>query len=228
MDNVVIIGASSGIGAAAAQHFVNNNHNVYGSYNTNNITNTNVKAFELDVLGDINIDEHLPDSIDHLIYCPGAINLLPFHRIKPNDFTADYELQVLGAIKTIQAILPRLKKGENASITLFSTVAVQTGFNYHSLVAASKGAIEGLTHSLAAEFAPTIRVNAIAPSLTNTPLASKFINSDAKVEANAKRHPLNKIGETDNIVKAIEYLVNNNWVTSQVLTVDGGISGIKL
>lgn len=227
MSNVVIIGASSGIGAAAAQYFAEKNHSVYGSYNTRSIENTAINAFELDVTGDINFD-HLPESIDHLIYCPGAINLLPFHRIKPADFTADYELQVLGAIKTIQAILPQLKKGTNPSITLFSTVAVQTGFNYHSLVAASKGAIEGLTRSLAAEFAPTIRVNAIAPSLTNTPLASKFINSDAKIEANAKRHPLNKIGEPSNIVSAINYLVNNNWVTSQILTVDGGISGIKL
>jgi len=125
--------------------------------------------------------------------------------------------------------LPRLKKSENASIVLFSTVAVQTGFNFHSQVAVSKGAIEGLSRSLAAEFAPKIRVNAIAPSLTDTGLASKLLSSEEKKQANAERHPLKKIGTPKDIAEMAVFLLSEkaNWITGQILHVDGGMSSIK-
>ena len=153
----------------------------------------------------------------------------PFHRIKPLDFIEDYNLQVIGAVKVLQAVLPRLKKSNTASIVLFSTVAVQSGFTFHSQVSASKGALEGLTKALSAEFAPKIRVNCIAPSITDTPLASKILGSEEKKEANAQRHPLKKIGTAENIAEMAKFLLSekSSWVTGQVLHVDGGMSVIR-
>jgi NAD(P)-dependent dehydrogenase (short-subunit alcohol dehydrogenase family) len=126
--------------------------------------------------------------------------------------------------------LPRLKKAENASIVLFSTLAVQTGLNFHTQVAASKGAIEGLTKSLAAEFAPKIRVNCIAPSLTNTPLAASLVNTDQKMDASAQRHPLKRIGTTADIANMAAFLLSEkaSWITGQILHVDGGMSSLKV
>ena len=142
----------------------------------------------------------------------------------------DFNLQVIGAIKVIQAIMPKLKKAENASIVLFSTVAVQTGFSFHSQVSASKGAIEGLTKALAAEFAPKIRINCIAPSLTDTPLATSLINTEQKAEANAQRHPLKRIGKAEDLANMAEFLLSekSGWITGQVFHVDGGMSALKV
>jgi NAD(P)-dependent dehydrogenase (short-subunit alcohol dehydrogenase family) len=156
--------------------------------------------------------------------------LKPFERLKPTDFAADYELQVLGAIKVVQANMARLKKAELASVLLFSTVAVQNGLSFHSQVSASKGAIEGLTKALAAEFAPRIRVNCIAPSLTNTPLAAGLLNSDMKKEANAQRHPMKRIGEVEDIASMAVFLLSDkaSWITGQVFNVDGGMSTLKV
>lgn len=171
----------------------------------------------------------MPNEIHGLVYCPGSINLKPFDRIKPADFELDYQLQVIGVIKIIQQVLPKMKISLNASIILFSTVAVQTGLPFHTQVAASKGAIEGLTKALAAEFAPKIRVNTIAPSLTNTPLANSLINSEQKMDANAQRHPLKRIGTAADIANMAEYLLSEkaSWITGQIFHVDGGISAIK-
>ena len=172
----------------------------------------------------------LPDVIDGLVYCPGAVNLKPFARIKPEDFVADYQLQLIGAVKVIQACLPKLKNSPQASIILFSTVAVQTGFNFHSLVASSKGAVEGLTKALAAEFAPKIRVNCIAPSITDTPLAATLLNTAEKKEANAQRHPLKKIGNPEDLANLAAFLLSekSSWITGQVLHADGGMSSLKV
>ncbi|MEP6597760.1 MAG: SDR family oxidoreductase, partial [Ginsengibacter sp.] len=117
----------------------------------------------------------------------------------------------------------------NASIVLFSTVAVQTGLPFHAQVAASKGALEGLTKALAAEFAPKIRVNCIAPSLTDTPLASSLLNTGQKAEANAQRHPLKRIGTTADIANLAEFILSDkaSWITGQIIHVDGGISTLK-
>jgi NAD(P)-dependent dehydrogenase (short-subunit alcohol dehydrogenase family) len=172
----------------------------------------------------------LPENIDGLVYCPGAVNLKPFARIKPEDFISDYQLQLVGAVKVVQACLPKLKNSSQASVVLFSTVAVQTGFNFHSLVASSKGAVEGLTKALAAEFAPKIRVNCIAPSITNTPLAGTLLNTDEKKDANAQRHPLKKIGQPEDLANLAAFLLSekSSWITGQVLHADGGMSSLKV
>ncbi|MFK8039420.1 MAG: SDR family NAD(P)-dependent oxidoreductase [Crocinitomicaceae bacterium] len=229
--NYIIIGGSSGIGKALTNSLASSGHQVYATYNSNPIdSNENIIAVRFNAVNDELDLSVLPDVIDGVVYCPGSINLMPFGRIKPENFRDDFDLQVLGAIKVVQSLYPQLIKSDQGSIVLFSTVAVKNGFNFHSQVSVSKGAIEGLTRSLAAEFAPKVRVNAIAPSLTNTPLASKLINSDNKVEANANRHPLKKIGQPEDISEMAAFLLSEKaqWITGQIIHVDGGMSTIKL
>lgn len=232
MSNYLIIGASSGIGKALALKLADDGHQVYGTYHKNEIHADNplLHYYPLNVLEESMVLDFLPDTLNGLIYCPGSINLRPFERIKPADFLNDYQLQVVGAIKVIQAVAPKLKISDNAAIILFSTFAVQTGLQFHSQVSASKGAIEGLTKALAAEYAPRIRVNCIAPSLTDTPLAASLLNSDQKRESNAQRHPLKRIGTTEDIVNMVEFLLSSKagWITGQIMHVDGGISTLKV
>ena len=232
MANYVIIGASSGIGKALAKQLADSGHHVFATFNKNEIRpeHSLIQYNQLDVLAENFSLDFLPEALSGVIYCPGSINLRPFERIKPADFTNDFNLQVVGAIRTIQAVVSKLKNSENSSIILFSSVAVQTGLPFHTQVSASKGAIEGLTKALAAEYAPNIRVNCIAPSLTNTPLAASLLNSEQKKEANAQRHPLKRIGTTDDLVHMVEFLLSNkaSWITGQILHVDGGISTLKV
>lgn len=231
MANYFIVGGSSGIGLSLANLLAGEGHQVYATYNTHPIQteNNGVSYHPLNVLDETTSVDFLPEILDGIIYCPGSINLRPFDRIKPVDFLSDYNLQVAGAVKLIQAVLPRLKKSANASITLFSTVAVQNGLPFHSQVSASKGAIEGLTRALAAELAPSIRVNCIAPSLTDTPLAAGLLNTDVKREANAQRHPLKKIGSAADIANMAAFVISEkaSWITGQIMHVDGGMSSIK-
>ena len=231
MKNFLIVGASSGIGKELASILNREGHKVYGTYHNNPIeqSNENVEYHFLDVTEDNINFEFLPDNIDGLAYCPGTINLKPFVRVRPDDFVTDFNLQVLGAVRVIQALLPRLKQPDSASVVLFSTVAVKMGFNFHSLVSTSKGAVEGLARSLAAEFAPKIRVNCIAPSITDTPLASALLNSEAKREANGERHPMKRIGYARDIAEMAAFLLSekSGWITGQVYGVDGGISSVK-
>ena len=231
MGNYLVIGASSGMGKAIAMQLVQEGHQVFGTYNTHPIAAAqNFSTHFVNVLEDSIDFSFLPDTIHGLVYCPGAISLRPFARIQANDFTQDFNLQVGGAIKTIQAALPALKNGGNASIVLFSTVAVQLGLNFHTQVAVSKGAIEGLTKALSAELAPSIRVNCIAPSLTDTPLAASLLNSEQKIEANAQRHPLKRVGTVTDISEMACFLLSekSSWITGQIMHVDGGMSTIKI
>ena len=232
MKNYLIIGGSGGIGMALAKQLAQSGNNVIATYNKNEPVQegSNIRFHQLNVLDEIVNVDFLPDDLSGIAYCPGCINLRPFERIKPIDFEIDYKLQVIGAIKIIQAVLPKLKKAENASIVLFSTVAVQSGFPFHTQVAASKGAIEGLTKALAAEYAPKIRVNCIAPSLTDTPLAANLLNSDQKKEANAARHPLKRIGTAEDIAHIAAFLLSEkaSWITGQIMHVDGGMSSLKI
>jgi len=231
MANYLIIGGSSGIGLSLANLLAAEGHRVYATYNTHPVESANdsISYHPLNVLEENIITDFLPEILHGIAYCPGSINLRPFDRIKPVDFISDYQLNVGGAVKMIQAVLPRLKKASNASITLFSTVAVQNGLPFHSQVAASKGAVEGLTKALAAELAPGIRVNCIAPSLTDTPLAAGLLNTDQKREANALRHPLKTIGMAEDIANMAAFLMSEKagWITGQVMHVDGGMSTIK-
>lgn len=231
MKNYLVIGGSTGIGAAIVRQLSEASHQVLATYNKNLPEAAgNVRYHHLDVMADGYDLSFLPETLDGLVYCPGAINLKPFARINPDDFLKDYQLQVLGAIRVIQQVLSNLKKSGSASIVLFSSVAVQTGFNFHSIVSSSKGAIEGLTRSLAAELSPTIRINAIAPSITETPLAAGLLNTPEKKEGNAQRHPLKKIGTPDDIASMACFLLNNQsaWITGQILHVDGGMSAVRI
>lgn len=228
----LVIGASSGIGKQSAEQLASQGFEVYGTYNKNETSSSNssLEYYPLNVLDEHPNFDFLPDTLDGLVYCPGNISLRPFARIKSEDFMADFNLQVLGAIRCIQVLLPRLKNAESPSIVLFSTVAVQLGLGFHSQVAVSKGAIEGLTRALAAELAPKIRVNCIAPSLTDTPLAASLLSSEEKREANAQRHPLKKIGTTQDIANMVEFLVTDKstWMSGQILHLDGGMSSLKV
>lgn len=232
MGNYIVIGASSGIGKKISEQLAETGQMVYATYFKNKVQSENelIEYHQLNVL-DENISlDFLPETVDGLVYCVGSINLRPFSRIKPQDFTDDFNLQVVGAVKVIQAVLPRLKKAENPAIVLFSTVAVQAGFNFHSQISASKGAVEGLTKALAAEFAPKIRVNCIAPSLTDTPLAAPLLNTEQKLEANAQRHPLKRIGKTEDLANAAAFLLSekSTWITGQIIHIDGGMSTLKV
>ena len=213
MSAILIIGASSGIGQQLAHQLADAGHRVFGTFHSKPTTSEspNLTFHLCNVLDEQPDFSFLPEAIDGLVYCPGSIVLKPFHRIKPADFVDDYQLQVIGAIKSIQAALPALKKGNQPAIVLFSTAAVQT-------------------RALAAEFAPTIRVNCIAPSLTDTPMAAALLNTEEKRNANALRHPLRRIGTPADIAHMAEFLLTekSGWVTGQIMHVDGGISRLKV
>jgi len=228
----LIVGGSSGIGLALTNQLAAKGNKVLVlSRNQNQLqTRENVEFRSFDIL-DENIEMPTIDyELNGLAYCPGSINLKPFKNLKQQDFVSDFKINALGAIKVINKYFTNLQNSDNSSILLFSTVAVQTGMPYHASVASAKGAVEGLTRSLAAEFAPKIRVNAIAPSLTDTPMASRLLSSVEKKETSAKRHPLNSFGKPEEIAKAAAYLLSDDsaWVTGQIMHIDGGISSLRL
>ena len=230
MKNYLVIGGSSGIGKEITEILSIENIVFSTSRNDLNGTKGNIRQIKYNVLEDELDTELLPDQIDGFVYCPGTINLRPFRSLKLETFRSDLELNLIGAIKTLQVILSKLQQSPSASIIFYSTVAVKTGMPFHSSVSSSKSALEGLTRSLAAEFAPKIRVNCIAPSIVNTPLANKFLNTEDKIEKAAARHPLNKIGTAKEIAQLTQYLLDekSKWITGQVINIDGGISSVKV
>lgn len=229
--NILIVGASSGIGYATAKTLLSKGYQVY-SASRNQPDLTGIVHLNWDAQNaDASVFASLPETLDGVVYCPGTINLKPFHRLSQDDFKNDFQVNVLGAISVIQAVLPKLKKSASASIVLYSTVAVKIGMGFHASVAVSKGAIEGLTLSLAAELAPTkIRVNCIAPSLTDTPLAKNLLSSDEKKETSNKRHPIGRFGTSADIANITNFLLSDEstWITGQILGVDGGMGSIKM
>lgn len=231
MKNYVIIGGSSGIGAQLVKQLLQSGHKVWATYNKSQPQEGGeyVSYHHLDVLSESFDFSFLPDTVDGVVYCPGSISLRPFARIKPEDFMQDYALTVGGAVKILQAALPKLKNAAQPSVVLFSTVAVQTGLTFHTQVAASKGAVEGLTRALAAELAPKVRVNCIAPSLTDTPLSAALLSTPEKREASAQRHPLKKTGTAEDIANMAEFLLSDKaaFITGQVLKLDGGLSALR-
>lgn len=227
--NILLIGGSTGIGFEIANQLVKENNVIVASRNKGDL-NKEIKHLEFDVLEDNIEDLELPDEIHGLVYCPGSINLKPFKMLKHKDFEEEINLNFLGLVKVVQAVMPKLKKAENASLVFFSTVAVKVGMPFHTSVAAAKGAIEGFAKALAAEYAPTLRVNVIAPSLTDTPLAGKLLSNDSKKEKMSERHPLKRIGNTKDIANAAIFLLSeqNSWITGQIIGVDGGLSTLNI
>ncbi|WP_231489795.1 SDR family NAD(P)-dependent oxidoreductase [Pedobacter sp. Leaf170] len=230
--NILVVGASSGIGLDLVNFLSLEGANVYAvSRNRSTLWHDSIKYLEMDVLDSSSaLASFLPNELDGFVYCVGNINLKPFSRLSENDFVDDFKLNVVGAASCIQQSLKSLKNSSAASIVLISSVAARTGMGFHASIAASKAAIEGLAVSLAAEFsANQIRVNVVAPSLTDTPLASKLLNSPEKMEASAKRHPLGKYGTAKDISSAIAFLLSEDsgWITGQIIPVNGGLGNLK-
>ena len=226
MKNILLIGGSYGIGLELAKELQSENNVFVASRTNQNLDNLNITHIQFDAITDSLDTSKLPTVIDGLVYCPGSINLRPFRGLKLETFESDMQLNFFSMVKVIQSVLPQLIASEQSSIVLFSTVAVKMGMPFHTSVAAAKGAIEGFAKALAAEYAPKIRVNVIAPSLTDTPLAEKFLSNDEKREKSAQRHPLKRFGTTNDIAQMANFLLNekSSWISGQIFPVDGGLS----
>ena len=229
---ILIVGGATGIGRKIVENLSRLGHALTVTSRKPSAietdTNTEVQMFDaVDPLQTLEI----PDSLDACIYLPGTITLMPFHRLKREDFVHDMEVNFHGAVRALQQALPSLKRTrfESASVILFSSVAATTGMPFHASVGAAKAAVEALGRSLAAELAPKIRVNVVAPSLTDTPLASSLLADEKRVEASARRHPLNRIGDPAEVAALVEFLVSDssNFMTGQVIGIDGGLSSIR-
>lgn len=227
--NILLIGGSHGIGNAIVQHMYEGN-NVYVASRENENLPDGVTHIKFDALNDQLDVSQLPESLDGFVYCPGSINLKPFKMLKQEQFEEDMQINFFSLIKVTRDVLPLLTKEGTSSIVFFSTVAVQTGLPFHTSIAAAKGAIEGFAKALAAEYAPTIRVNVIAPSLVDTPLAGRLLNNDAKKEKMGELHPLKRVGTPEDIAGLAVYLLEQNagWMTGQVLGINGGKGSLSL
>lgn len=228
--DILIIGGSSGIGRELAVSLAASGDTVHlASRHEGEPLGASANYQSYDVT-DPTATLDLPEILDGLVYCPGTINLKPFARLSDEDFQQELEVNFLGAVRAIRQAQPALKKADKASIVLFSTVAVQTGLPFHASISGAKGAVEGLTRSLAAEFSPKIRVNCLALSLTDTPLAGNLLSSDDKRKASADRHPLKRIGDAGEVARTAEFLLggDSGFMTGQVLQIDGGISTLKM
>jgi NAD(P)-dependent dehydrogenase (short-subunit alcohol dehydrogenase family) len=226
MKNILLIGGSYGIGLAIAKELQYENKVFVASRTNAEIAEMHVSHIQFDATTDTLDTSKLPEIIDGLVYCPGSINLRPFRGLKPEAFEQDLQINFISLVKVIQSVLPNLTASNQSSIVLFSSVAASMGMPFHTSVAAAKGAIEGFAKALAAEYAPKIRVNVIAPSLTDTPLAEKFLSNDDKKEKTAQRHPLKRVGTSEDMAKMASFLLSekSSWISGQILHVDGGMS----
>ena len=226
MKNIVIIGGTKGIGKAIVSEVVDNNNVVCLSRNQTDFSHDNYTFHNFDAL----VDDY-PDfeSVDCLIYCPGSINLKPISTLSLDDFRNDFELNVIGAIRAIKKYLKLLKKSESASILLFSTVATKLGMPYHASVSVAKSGIDGLVKTLGSELAPKVRINAIAPTITNTELASKILRNDKVIENMVERHPLKKILSSNEVAKMASFLISEDAssISGQIFNMDAGIVSFK-
>ncbi|PKG43247.1 SDR family NAD(P)-dependent oxidoreductase [Psychroflexus sp. MES1-P1E] len=228
--NILLIGGTKGIGLEIVKELSPDHNIIVASRSDENLSDYDVTHHMFDALTDDISELDLPDTLDGFVYCPGSINLKPFKMMKPEIFEQDMQINFMSLMKATHGVISKLKNSKQASIVYFSTVAVQTGLPYHTSVAAAKGAIEGFARSLAAEYAPTFRVNVIAPSLVNTPLANKLLGNDKKKEKMDERHPLKRVGEPSDIGKMASFLLSDNstWMTGQVIGVDGGMGSLNV
>ncbi|KIA87649.1 SDR family NAD(P)-dependent oxidoreductase [Flavobacterium sp. AED] len=227
MKNIVIIGGSKGIGSAILLQQLETNFVYNISRNAPDITHPNLKHFSVDVLQD-----SLPEieTIDALIYCPGSINLKPIGSLSIDDFRNDFEINVIGAVKAIQKYLPVLKKGTNPSIVLFSTVAAKLGMPFHASIATAKAGVEGLVKSLGAELASVVRINAIAPTITETSLSAGILRNDRMKENMVERHPMKGYLKPEEVASMTDFLISENTksISGQVFEMDYGIVTFKI
>jgi NAD(P)-dependent dehydrogenase (short-subunit alcohol dehydrogenase family) len=226
----LIVGGTSGIGAALLGKLVARGHRVIqlSRHPQAAPDHPAVTSLHWDVRTNDFPADALPATLDGLVYCPGTIRLRPFERLAEKEWTEDLEINLLGAVRALQGAMKALKAAESASIVLFSTVAVGTGLPFHASIASAKGAVEGLTRSLAAELAPRIRVNAVAPTLTATPLAERLLGNESKRTAAAERHPLRTIGEPEDVAGAALWLLEDaRMTTGQVIRVDAGLATLR-
>jgi len=226
--NIVLIGGSHGIGNALLKK-IQESHTVFVASRTNEgLEELNCTHIPFDASTDTLDLEHLPEEIHGLVYFPGSINLKPFKMMSMDTFEEDMQLNFFGLVRVVKTLIGRMAEGSN--MVFFSTVAVGTGMPFHTSVAAAKGAIEGFAKSMAAEYAPKIRVNVVAPSLVNTPLAKRLLSNDKKVEMMSQRHPLKRVGQPEDIANITAFLLGqeSTWMTGQILGVDGGLSTLNI
>jgi NAD(P)-dependent dehydrogenase (short-subunit alcohol dehydrogenase family) len=227
--NILLIGGSHGIGNAIVQQMHEGNRIFVASRENENLPE-GVTHIPFDVLTDELDVTLLPEELHGFVYCPGSINLKPFKMLRQNHFEEDLQINFLSLVKVTRQVLPLLVKSGKGSVVYFSTVAVGRGMPFHTSVAASKGAIEGFAKALAAEYAPTLRINVVAPSLVDTPLAGRLLNSEDKKEKMGELHPLKRVGTTQDIASITKFLLGDEstWITGQVLGVDGGKSTLNM
>jgi 3-oxoacyl-[acyl-carrier protein] reductase len=227
MKTIIVIGGSKGIGNAIVSNLLESNKVINISRTSPLQEHKNLIHLSCDITKD-----ELPniEEADALVYCPGSINLKPISRLSLEDFREDFEINVLGAVKAIQKYLPALKKGDKPSILLFSTVAAKLGMPFHASIATSKSGVEGLVKSLGAELAPSIRINAIAPTITNTDLASKLLRNEKMVEAITERHPLKKFLNPQEVAEMGVFLLSDKAasLSGQIFEMDYGIVSFKI
>lgn len=227
MGNFVVVGSSSGIGKSLSAKLEAEGHSVIGISRTNG--NALANHYALDVTDSSSPLPLLTFPIDGIAYCVGSITLKPFRNLKEQDFLHEYQLNVLGAVRILQHFLPLLTQSPQASVVLFSSVAAQTGMPFHSTIGTAKSAVEGLTRALAAELAPKIRVNCVAPSLTDTPLASRLLDTEQKRTSAKERHPLKEIASPSDIADFAYHLLTpaSKFITGQIIKIDGGLSSLR-
>ena len=227
MKTIIVVGGSKGIGQAIVNNLISSHRIINISRTKPDLQHQNLVHYSCDVL-----EDELPelDHADGLVYCPGSINLKPINRLSIDDFKQDFEINVIGAVKCIQKYLPILKNGNHSSIVLFSTVASKLGMPFHASIATAKSGIEGLVKSLGAEFAPSIRINAIAPTVTDTELASKLLRNDKMIENITERHPLKKFLNPEEVAHMAEFLISekSSSISGQIFELDCGIVTFKV
>lgn len=235
MRTIAVIGDSKGIGLALRQRLLERGDQVIGVSRTGAQAEGNYTGLVFDAVAHPCDLSSFTDRLDGLVYCPGTIGLKPVRGVKPEQFMEDFKVNALGFLQSVQANLKLLKSaaaasdGGSPSVLGFSTVAVQTGMGFHASIAAAKGAVEGLVRTMSAEFAPDIRVNAIAPSLTDTPLAAGLLSNEAKREASAERHPLKRVASADDVAAMAAFLLSTDAaaITGQIMQVDNGLSAVR-